>query len=440
MRVFLILVLTAVTGLASGYRWGTGRWPDADVLKVLAAVGADRPAPTGEAGPTTSGERKILYYRNPMGLPDTSPVPKKDWMGMDYIPVYEGEAEDDGASFTVSLDRVQRAGVRSVPAEMRRLVRPVRAFGKIALDESRQRIVALRFDGFIEKLYANTTGQAVRKGESLFRVFSTEVLSALANYRVSLQSSGKRSGRQIDGARQRLANLEVPEQHIRTSADAGDIADAIDWPSPVSGTVMERMVTEGERAEAGRALLRIADLSEVWVIAEVAEQDLGLVRAGATAELTLRAMPSKPIEAKVEFVYPELNAATRAGRIRIRLANPDLLLRPEMFADVTIDAGSTDAPRLVVPADSVIDSGNRQLVIVDKGDGRFEPRAVTLGARGNGLVEIVAGIAAGDRVVETANFLIDAESNLRSALKSLAPGASLNDSAAGLGSTDGAQR
>jgi Cu(I)/Ag(I) efflux system membrane fusion protein len=190
---------------------------------------------------------------------------------------------------------------------------------------------------------------------------------------------------------------------------------------------MERMVIEGERSEAGRALLRIADLSEVWVIAEVAEQDLGLVRKGASAVLTLRAMPTKPIQGKVDFVYPELNAATRTGRIRIRLANPDLLLKPEMFVDVVIDAGSTDAPRLVVPTDSVIDSGNRQIVIVDKGNGRFEPRAVKLGERGDGQVEILDGIAAGDRVVVTANFLIDAESNLRAALKSLAPGETLSE-------------
>ena len=381
--------------------------------------------------PAASGQQKILYYRNPMGLPDTSPVPKKDWMGMDYIPVYEGETPDDGTAVTVSLDRVQRAGVRSVPAEKRRLARPVHAFGKIALDESRLRIVALRFNGFIEKLYANTTGQAVRKGEPLFRVFSADVLSALANYRVSLRSAGKKSGREVEGALQRLANLEVPDRHIRTIATEGDIAASIEWPSPVTGTVMERMVIEGERAEAGRALLRIADLSEVWVIAEVAEQDLGLVREGAAAVLTLRAMPGKPIQGKVDFVYPELNAATRTGRIRIVLANPDLLLKPEMFADVVIDAGSADAPRLVVPADSVINSGNRQIVIVDKGEGRFEPRAVKLGARGDGLVEVVDGIAAGDRVVVTANFLIDAESNLRAALKSLAPGEPLDEATPG---------
>ncbi len=415
VRELLLVGAVALAGLATGSRLGTGTWPDADLLRRLAA--GEPPVQAAASPSPASAERKVRYYRNPMGLADTSPVPKKDWMGMDYIAVYEGEEVDDGKTVKVSLDRVQRAGVRSAAAAMRRLVRPVRAAGKVALDESRLRTVTLRFDGFIEKLHADTTGKAVRKGEPLFRVFSQEVLNALANYRVSLISAGKKSNRDVDGAVQRLANLEVSREQINRIGTTGDIPDAIEWPSPVSGTIMEKMVIEGERAEAGRALFKIADLSRVWVLAEIAEQDLGLIRMGAKASVTLMAMPGETIEGEIAFIYPDLDRETRTGRIRIELANPDGRLMPDMYADVVIDAGSGDAPRLAVPVDAVIDDGGRQIVLVDKGEGRFEPRAVRLGLRGDGYVEIRDGLAEGEKVVTTANFLIDAESNLKASLK-----------------------
>ena len=471
IRSLLFLALAIGAGLVGGYRLGNGAWPGVPLLQSNEAGFSEpqtsfrprvilywkhpdgRPEWSATSAKTADGrdylpvhddeepdfpenagakatsvsansERKILYYRNPMGLPDTSPEPKKDWMGMDYIPVYEGEEADDRSTVKVSLDRVQRAGVRSAIAEQRRLVQPVRAVGKVMVDESRLRIVALRFDGFIEKLYANTTGQSVRKGEPLFRVFSSEVLGALANYRTSMVSAGKKIGREIEGALQRLDNLEVPKSHIRGVGTKGELPASIEWPSPVSGTVIERMVIEGERAEAGRALLKIADLSQLWVTVEVAEQELGLVRVGAAVTISPRAMPGEMIEGRIAFVYPELDGETRTGKARIAVPNPDGRLKPQMFADVVIDVGSSDDPRLVVPADSVIDSGNRQVVILDKGEGRFEPRAVKIGRRGDGYVEILDGIAPGDLVVVTAGFLIDAESNLKAALKSLSPASS----------------
>ncbi len=415
VRELLLVGAVALVGLATGSRLGTGTWPDADLLRRLAA---GEPPVQAAASPSPAiAERKVRYYRNPMGLADTSPVPKKDWMGMDYIAVYEGEEVDDGKTVTISLDRVQRAGVRSAAAATRRLVRPVRAAGKVALDESRLRIVTLRFDGFIEKLHADTTGQTVRKGEPLFRVFSQEVLNALANYRVSMIAAGKKSGREVDGAVQRLANLEVSREQINRIGTRGDIPDAIEWPSPVSGTIMEKMVIEGERAEAGRALFKIADLSRVWVLAEIAEQDLGLIRVGAKASVTFMAMPGETITGEVAFIYPDLGKETRTGRIRIELPNPDGKLMPDMYADVVIDAGSGEGLLLAVPVEAIIDSGSRQIVLLDKGQGRFEPREVRLGRRGDGYIEVTHGLVAGEMVVTTANFLIDAESNLKAALK-----------------------
>jgi Cu(I)/Ag(I) efflux system membrane fusion protein len=369
-----------------------------------------------EAKPqAATGERKILYYRNPMGLPDTSPVPKKDWMGMDYIPVYEGE-EDDGSTIKVSLDRVQRSGVRSEPAEMRTIVRPVRAPGTAKPDERTLRTITLRADGFIEALYADQTGLHVKAGEPLFRVYSPQMVSAQVDYRTAVTSAGQ-GPRSEPGALQRLRNLDVPETVIKDLRSNPSPTMSIDWPSPVTGIVMQKKVVVGQMVKAGEEMFRLADLDTIWVIADVAEQDLGLVRIGSPASVRFRAYPERTVKGQVTFVLHELELATRTAKVRIEVANPDHSIKHEMFADVEIDAGAGDAARLTVPVSAVIDSGNRQVVIVDRGEGRFEPRPIKLGLRGDGFVEVREGLKAGESVVTTANFLIDAESNLKAALK-----------------------
>ena len=365
------------------------------------------------AGPNATG--KILYYRNPMGLADTSPVPKKDWMGMDYIAVREGE-EEAGSTVKISLDRVQRSGVRTTMAQMRMLARPLRVPGVAKPDERTLRVITLRADGFIEKLYVNETGRHVTAGEPLFRVYIPQVVSIQADYRTAASWAGKEP-RDEKGALQRLRNLDVPEavlQQIRTSATP---VLSFDWPVPVSGVVMQKKVIEGQMVKAGEEVFRLADLSNIWVIADVAEQDISAIEIGAPARMALRAFPGETFTGRVTFVLHELEMATRTAKVRIEVANPDHRIKHEMFVEVEIDAGANDAPRLVVPASAVIDSGNRQIVLLDKGDGRFEPRAVKLGVRGDGLIEIREGLAAGDTVVEAANFLIDAESNLKAALQ-----------------------
>jgi membrane fusion protein, copper/silver efflux system len=365
------------------------------------------------AAPAAKAGRRILYYRNPMGLPDTSPVPKKDWMGMDYIPVYEGE-EDDGTTIKVSLDRVQRSGVRTETAEMRSLTRPVRAPGIAKPDERTLRTITLRADGFIEALYADETGKHVQAGEPLFRVYSPQIVSAQVDYRVAPNNPG---------AMQRLKNFDLPEAVLNQLRTNPNPLMSIDWPSPVTGVVMQKNVIAGQMVRAGQEMFRLTDLSKIWVIADVAEQDIGSVKVGAPAKATFRAFPAKPFEGRVTFVLHELEMATRTAKVRIEIANPEHQIKHEMFAEVEIDAGAGDAARLVVPASAVIDSGTRQVVIVDRGEGRFEPRPVKLGLRGDGLVEILEGLKAGERVVTSANFLIDAESNLKAALKGFTAGA-----------------
>jgi membrane fusion protein, copper/silver efflux system len=373
---------------------------------------------------TAVGPRKILYYRNPMGLPDTSPVPKKDWMGMDYIPVYEGEEQDDGKTVKVSLDKVQRSGVRTEAVEPRVIVRPMRAIGTVMHDESRLTIVTMRSDGFIEDLFVSRTGQHVHAGEPMFRVYSPDIQRAQIDLLTAMGATQRGSGigatdanRNLEGALQRLRNLAIPESRIREVREKGANPRTLDWPSPATGDVIEKKIINGQRVQAGQELYRIADHTHLWVVADVAEADLAMIKLGTRASVTVRAYASQPIEGEVTFIYPELRSETRTARVRIEIPNPDGRLKVDMYADVVFQAGAGEEPCIAVPVSAVIDSGTRQVVLVAKGEGRFEPRAVKLGRRGDGYVEVLDGISAGEEVVTAATFLIDAESNLKAALQ-----------------------
>jgi Cu(I)/Ag(I) efflux system membrane fusion protein len=371
-----------------------------------------------------SGPRKILYYRNPMGLPDTSPVPKKDWMGMDYIPVYEGEEQDDGKTVKVSLDKIQRSGVRTEVVDSRAIVRPVRAVSTVMHDESRLTVVTMRSDGFVEDLFVSRTGQHVHAGEPLFRVYSAEIQRAQIDLLIAMGTGQRGSGipaadanRNLEGALQRLRNLAVPESRIREVREKSVSPRTLDWPAPATGDVIEKKIINGQRVQAGQELYRIADHGHLWVIADVAESDLPAIKIGTRATVTVRAYPAQPIEGEVTFIYPELRMETRTARVRIEVPNPDGRLKVDMYADVVFQAGASEEPAIAVPASAVIDSGTRQVVLVVKGEGRFEPRVVKLGRRGDGYVEVLDGISKGEEVVTAATFLIDAESNLRAALQ-----------------------
>jgi len=364
--------------------------------------------------------RKILFYRNPMGLPDTSPVPKKDSMGMDYIPVYQSEALEQGSTIKLTVERIQRSGVRTEPVRSFVLAQPVRAVGAVALDERRLTIVAMRSEGYVEDLFVDTTGQVVRKGEPLFRVYSPDIQQALGDLLVVSgrgQSSPAMGQSSLSGTIRRLRNLGVPEERIQELRESGANARTIDWQSPASGTVISKRIINGQRISAGDELYRIADLSQVWVIADVAEGDLADIKPGTRATVTFRAYMGEPVEGIVTFIYPEMRAETRTARVRIEVPNPDSRLKTDMYADVVFKIEGSTIPVTAVPASAVIDSGTRQVVLVAKGEGRFEPRAVKLGRRGDGRVEIVEGLMNGEEVVTSATFLIDAESNLQSALK-----------------------
>ena len=369
--------------------------------------------PSAEPAPLAGGERTILYYRNPMGLADTSPVPKQDSMGMEYIPVYEDDGSDDG-SVTVSPGKLQRASVRTTEAVLAPLSASLRAPGIVALDERRVSVIALRTDAFIETVADVTTGSTIVEGAPLVTLYSPEIATALAQFVTDVRLEG----RQSDGARQRLENLGVPGAVIDRIAVEGLASVSIPIMAPRSGVVLERMAVEGMMSEAGETLFRIADTSIVWVIAEVPESALMEVAVGAEVHISFQGLAGAPLTGRIDTIYPELDMLTRTGKLRIELPNPDGRLRANMFAEVEVMLAQT--PVVQVPEGAVIDTGDRQVVILDLGEGRFRPTPVTVGRRGGGMIEIVSGVVAGDRVVSTATFLIDAESNLNAALAALA--------------------
>ena len=382
---------------------------------VLASedVSFDTPAKTARV--TNSTANRILYYRNPMGLPDVSPTPKKDSMGMDYIAVYESE-DDGGPTIKISPGKLQALGVATELVTRQVISEPVRAPGTIQLDERRISVISVRTESFVDTVEDVTTGTEVREGQPLLRLYSPAIALAAADYLATLNMPGSASG--PIGSRQRLLNYAAPPSLLTQIEKTHKVPLTFTWEAPRDGIVLERNVTDGMRVMPGDVLFRIADHSVMWALVDVAERELASIVENQPVTLRVRSFPDRTFAGKVALVYPHLNPATRTVRVRIELANADHLLRPDMYAEAEIDSGS-GASVLAVPDNAVIDSGDRQVVIVDKGGGRFEPRPVKLGRRGAGYVEIREGVEEGETVVTSANFLIDAESNLKAALKGL---------------------
>jgi len=406
----LIVVAAAASG--AGYWWG-----------------ASKSAPAGAAAERTGAksDRKILYYRNPMGLPDTSPVPKKDAMGMDYVPVYEGGEPESGAPMVeISVDKVQKLGVKTEAAAPRKLIRTIRAVATIQADERRLHALTPKFEGWIQKLYVNTTGQAVKKGEALMEVYSPDLITAQQEYLIawkgvrSVQGGSpevQASMQQLaDSALQRLRNWDISDADLRRLQQERSVTQYLTLRSPVNGVILEKPSIQGARFMPGEVLYRIADLSSVWLLADVFEQDLGMVHPGQAATIRVDAYPERAFSGKLTFIYPTVTPETRTAKVRVELANPQGLLKPAMYATVEFASTSGKDARLSVPESAVLDTGTRQLVLVQRGGGRFEPRVVKLGIHADGYVEVLDGVKAGEDVVVSANFLIDAESNFQAAL------------------------
>ncbi len=387
--------------------------------------------PLGEPG--IGGEKdRIAFYRNPMDPSIHSPAPMKDGMGMDYIPVFESELKGEGthveglATVKIDPERQQLIGLRTAGATLGPVGGEWRSVGRVAVDETRVHKVNVKVEGFVEKLFVDFMGKPVAQGQALLTLYSPELLSAQNEYLLALKTEKALAGSSVTGssgadlvnaARQRLRLWDIPESVIAALEKTGQPTKTLTLFSPVSGVVTAKNVVQGARLNAGDALFEITDLSQVWVLADVYEGDLASVRTGMAAAFTTEALPNRTFTGKVSFLDPQVDPKTRTAKVRVALPNPKGELRPELFGDVIFQSQTRKGLR--IPQDAVVDSGTKKVVFLALGSGKFQPREVQLGAASAGQVEILSGLTPGDQVVTRANFLIDSESRLRSALQSL---------------------
>jgi Cu(I)/Ag(I) efflux system membrane fusion protein len=320
---------------------------------------------------------------------------------------------------TVTLDpaRRQLIGVKTDEAQVSDLTRTIRAVGRVTYDETRLADVTLKFDAWIGELYVDYVGAQAGKGQKLFTVYGPELLAAQQEY-LELKARAGRSeatGTLLAAARKRLALWDMTATEIQALERSGAPFDYVAFHAPISGTVVTKNVVEGTAQKAGMTLMRIADLSRVWVEADVYESELALVQPGMPVTVVLPYLPGRTFDGTVDYLYPYLEGQSRTGRIRVVLDNPDGVLKPDMYAEVKLKADLGE--RLTVPEEAVIISGETRVVFEDLGGGRLAPRIVQTGQRADGRIEILSGLELGDRVVTSGNFLIDSESRIKAGIK-----------------------
>jgi Cu(I)/Ag(I) efflux system membrane fusion protein/cobalt-zinc-cadmium efflux system membrane fusion protein len=402
-------------------------------------------APSGDAAPQ---ERKVRYWWDPMmNPPYVADRPGKSPMGMDLVPVYEDEVSA-GPAVVIDPVVVQNMGVRTAVATEGPLRVEVRAVGFLEEAEPNQHDVNLRVSGWIERLYANTEGMHLSKGDPLFDLYSPELQVAVGELIAARRARAavgegaedreRRPAASLYGAAaQKLALLGLTEAQTQRLATLERAPRTVTFVSPIAGHLVEKTIVEGAAVSAGERVMRIVDHGTLWLDAQVYEKDLPYVRTGQHGRATVQSIAGEPFEGEIIFVHPHVDAETRTARVRVELANPSLRLRPGMYGTVTIVAEIS--PRaLLVPREAVIDTGTRHVAFVSLDHGRFEPRRLSIGASGSdGMVQVLAGLAPGEAVVTSGQFLLDAESRMKEAVekflaaKLLQPGATLPDGADG---------
>ncbi|HEX7406638.1 MAG TPA: efflux RND transporter periplasmic adaptor subunit [Candidatus Binatia bacterium] len=383
----------------------------------------------GQPGAAPGAQKKIIY-RSTMNPNEMSDQPGKDSMGMDMVPE-EIDASPAGSTAAVegrvavkvSTQKRQLIGVRTAPVEKGPFTRTIRTVGRVTYDESRLRNVFTKVSGWVERLYANTTGQLVKEGEPLLSIYSPDLVSSAQEYLLALRGrdqladsdmAGDSSDRLVESARRRLLLFGLTPQQITALQKTGEAPTTMTLHAPISGNIITRYVTQGDRIEPGTKLLDIAELSRVWVLADIYEYELPFVRLGQVATMTLSYLPGRTFEGRITFIYPTLSEATRTVKVRLEFSNPDFALKPEMYAQVEIRSDLGE--RLSVPESAVISTGTRDIAFVDRGEGYFEPRELKVGMRLADRFEVLDGVAEGEQVLTSGNFLVDSESKLKAAL------------------------
>ncbi|MBT8467721.1 MAG: efflux RND transporter periplasmic adaptor subunit [Deltaproteobacteria bacterium] len=390
------------------------------VLMSLAFIACK--SETEQSGVETSADgRKVVFYRSPMDPSFVSANPGKDSMCMDLVPVYEGDPAADLTTIAVDGATIQRMGVRTQKVERGKLTRIVRAVGRVDLDEARVSEVNMKFDGWIEKLWVAETGQFVKEGDPLFAVYSQELWASQDEYLQIIKAApeGPHAEHLLQSARQRLLQFDVPPSFLREITKSGKPRRRVVIRAPATGYVVHKVAFEGTYVEEGVNLFTIADLDAHWVLADVFESDAPWVTVGQEATLELDYMPGSMQTAKVDYVYPTLEEKTRTIKVRLILPNPAVLLKPGMFATVRIHTQPAEES-VIVPNEAVIHSGERNVAFVSLGEGRFDPRELKLGVRGDDKYQVLDGLEDGEEVVVSSHFLLDSESRLKEvALKML---------------------
>jgi RND family efflux transporter, MFP subunit len=396
-----------------------GKAPDGmDLLPVY----AETPSSSAQAG-----QKKVLYWVDPMHPAYTSDKPGiAPDCGMTLVPVYdEGAAPATStvagyANVKLTSERQQLIGVQTGMTELRSFGRSVRTVGRVTADETRLYKITTKFDGYIEKLYVNVTGQHIRKGQPLFSVYSPDLLSTQQEYLLAMRAA-KQSPSLLAAARQRLLLWDITSAEIRELERTGKARKSITIDSPTNGFVINKIAVEGARVTAGEPLFEIANLDRLWIQADVYESELQFIRLGAPATTTLSHIPGRTWTGRVTFIAPTVDPMTRTVKVRTELDNADGAVKPDMFGDVVIQQPARQV--IVVPDSAVLQTGTRSVVFVVRGDGTFEPREISTGTKEDQFYEVRSGLSANEKVVTQANFLIDSESRLKAALAGMnAPG------------------
>ena len=408
-QVFPAFVIALVLGAGGGYWY------------------ANQESIPGSQSKSALADKSPLFYRNPMNPAVTSPVPAQDEMGMDYIPVYadaDAGAGDEPAG-TVRIDpvTVQNIGVRTAIAQRKTLTRNIRALGRVAYDEERLTRLHPKIEGWIENLFIDDTGAPVKKDTILLNIYSPQLVTTQQEYLLALESENtlekspfediRRGAEQmVKTTRERLQLLDVPEHQIRELEGSRQIKKNLHIHSPFNGIVIHIGAREGQFVTPATELYMLADLSKVWVYADIYEYELPWVQVGDKVELQLSGIPGRTFKGALIYIYPYAEPKTRTVKVRIEFDNSDGQLKPDMFANVTIHA-QRQVDAITIPSEAVVRSGEREQVFVVRGGGKFEPRGVKLGLSSEGLVQVLEGVEAGEEVVTSSQFLIDSESKLR---------------------------
>ena len=424
-----VLVLMAVALIAVVIRTPPGSASEAEDAPVQAA--ASQQEAGGLAAADKNGDG--IVYQSGMhpwivrDEPGQCPV-----CGMDLQPVSVSGQEEG----TVRIDPVtqQNIGVRTSTVEVASLPRTARTTGRFEASAQGQVAVSPKISGWVERLHVNYEGARVRKGEPLFELYSPELVSTQEEYLLALRNQERlaESGaaddaqRLVDAARRRLAYWDITDEQVRRLEETGEPQRTLTLYAPAAGTVTETSVTEGQQVQVGQTLMRLTDLSTLWLMADVYEQDLAWVDVGTPAEITLPYAPGQPQTGQVSYLYDQLDAQARTVQARIAVPNPGGKLKPGMYATVTL-TGSETTPRPVVPEEAVIRTGSREVVVLALGDGRFRPAEVVAGSSSDGRVQILEGLEGGEEVVTSAQFLIDSEARLASTIASFEEGVSSDD-------------